>query len=172
MAITMTELFLAELERESAATRRVLSRVPDNRADWKPHERSMTLGYLSALVARMSSWVVYTIEQDELDLHPVGGKSVEPPPIATAAELVAAHDTEIARAKEALQKTNDDHLLTNWRLLSGGNLVMEQPRHIVLRDSVFNHIAHHRGQLTVYLRLNEAKVPSVYGPTADERFPT
>lgn len=167
--MTMTELFLGELEREGATTRRVLERVPDNRPDWKPHPRSMPLGYLSTLVATMPGWVCHTIDQDELDLQPAGGKP-DAPIFNTSAELVAAIDREIARARVTLQNTTDAHLLTPWRLLVAGQVVLEQPRHIVLRDSVFNHLAHHRGQLSVYLRLNEAKVPSIYGPTADEGF--
>lgn len=170
--MTMTELFLAELEREGATTRRMLERVPDHRTDWKPHERSMPMGYLSTLVATMPGWVCHTVDQDELDLQPLTGEKPTPKTLETSAELVAALDREMARARVTLQNTTDEHLLTNWRLLVAGQVVSEAPRHIVLRDSVFNHLAHHRGQLSVYLRLNEAKVPSIYGPTADEPFPT
>jgi uncharacterized damage-inducible protein DinB len=165
----MTELFLAELDREAVPTRRVLERVPQGRNDWKPHEKSMALGYLATLVARLPTWATMTIKQDELDLNPRGGSAYSPPVLHSPAELVQAFDAGVAEARDALASTTDDYLMTPWRLLVGGKVVMEQPRHIVLRDSVFNHLAHHRGQLTVYLRLNEVPVPSIYGPTADER---
>jgi hypothetical protein len=164
----MTDLFLAELEREAVPTRRTLERVPGGRPDWKPHPKSMPLGYLATLVAMLPSWVVFTLNQDELDLRPVGKEPYKTPDLYGDQELLTGLDKNVADAREALLKTTAEHLLTPWRLLVGGQLVMEQPRHVVLRDSVFNHLAHHRGQLTVYLRLNDAAVPAIYGPSADE----
>jgi uncharacterized damage-inducible protein DinB len=164
----MTELFLGELEREAAATRKVLERVPEGRDDYKPHEKSMPLGRLATLVATMPGWVAMTVNQDELDLSPPGGATYQPPQLHTRRELVEALDASVAKAREALAATTDEHLMTPWRLKVAGNVMSEQPRYIVLRDSVFNHLAHHRGQLTVYLRLNEVPVPAIYGPTADE----
>ena len=166
--MTMTEWFLAELESEAAKSRRVLEQVPTGKRDWKPHERSMELGYLSDLVATIPSWVGMAITLDELDVAPKDGPQYQPAPVNTAAELVAALDKAVAQAREALQKTSDAHLQTTWRLLAGGQLALEQPRHDVIRDT-FLHSAHHRGQMTVYLRLLGSKVPSVYGPTADDR---
>jgi len=164
----MIDLFLAELDREAAATRRTLERVPDGRSDWKPHEKSMTLGRLSSLVASMPSWIDLMINREELDLKPVGGKPYQDPELKTSRELVEALDRHVADARKVLQSTTDDHLLKPWRFVVAGHVVSEQPRHICLRDAVFNHLAHHRGQLTVYLRLNEASVPAIYGPSADE----
>ncbi len=166
--MTMTEWFLAELESEAAKSRRVLEQVPMGKGDWKPHERSMGLGDLSNLVANIPSWVGMAITLDELDIAPIGGPKYKPAPLNTTVELVAALDKAIAQAREALQKTTDAHLETTWRLLAGGQLAFEQPRHHVIRDT-FLHSAHHRGQMTVYLRLLGSKVPSVYGPTADDR---
>ena len=163
----LTELFLEELAVEAPTTRRVLENVPSGRADWKPHPKSMPLGYLAELVATLPSWITMTIKQDELDLNPPGGKPPRPP-LPTAADLVKALDESVEGARAALQGTNDDFLRTPWRLLVGGKVVNEWPRYVVIRDSVFNHLAHHRGQLTVYLRLNDRPVPSIYGPTADE----
>ncbi len=165
--MTLVQQFLDELAREAPRTRRVLAEVPQDRDDWTPHARSMPLGRLAGLVATMPSWVNLILEKDELDLTPPpGGGQVQMP--ATSA-LVDAHDQMVAKAQDALSKTNDDFLLTtSWRLKAGGHVVMEQPRYIVLRETI-NHLAHHRGQLTVYLRLNDRKVPAVYGPTADDQ---
>ena len=164
----MTEMFLAELDREAAAARRTLERVPDGRDDWKPHPKSMPLGYLSTLVAIVLGWTDLIINRDEFDIAPVGGGEKPPQPHGKE-ELLAALDSNVAKARKALTSTTDEHLMTNWKLKAGGHVVDDRPRHIHIRDNVFMHLAHHRGQLTVYLRLNDAKVPSIYGPSADER---
>jgi uncharacterized damage-inducible protein DinB len=162
----LTELFLAELDREAARTRRALQEVPSGRDDWKPHPKSMPLGRLAGLVASMPSWVTMIVAQNELELNPAGGGQYQQPSVE---ELVAVHDGHVTKARETLVGTTDEFLLsTTWRLLVKGTPVMEQLRHEVLRDT-FNHLAHHRGQLTVYLRLNDRKVPSIYGPTADDQ---
>lgn len=168
MTQTMSDLFLAELEEEAAATRRALERVPEGKNDWKPHPKSMTLGYLAHLVATMPGWVTMTVEQDELDIAPKDRAGRLPELSGTNAGLLKQFDESVAGAQAALRKTNDAHLQTTWRLLAGGHVVSERPRHLMLRHGVLNHWAHHRGQLTVYLRLNDAKVPMIYGPTADE----
>lgn len=163
----MTELFLAELDREAARTRRALQHVPLGRDEWTPHPKSMPLGRLAGLVASMPSWVTLVIEQDELDLTPPPGRGQYQQPATD--KLVEVHDQHVEKARKSLLNTNDDYLLTtNWRLVAGGNVVMDLPRHIVLRDTL-NHLAHHRGQLTVYLRLNEQTVPAIYGPSADDQ---
>ena len=164
----MTELFLAELEREAAVTHSALARVPEGRNDWKPHERSMPLGNLANLCATMFSWIEMILAMDELDIAPKDGQRPHPPLPKTRKELASALDDAIAKARKALSSTSDDHLLTEWKLLAGGKIMMQAPRHIFIRDTVFNHLAHHRGQLTVYLRLNNASVPAIYGPSADE----
>jgi len=166
--VNLTTFFADQLEREAAISRRVLENVPQGKAEWKPHEKSMPLGYLASLVATMPSWVAMAIERDELDLNPVGGA---PPPRFTwesAADLLRMNDDNLAGGRTALAATTDAHLATPWKLLVAGNVVMTAPRSIVIADT-FTHLAHHRGQLTVYLRLNGNKVPSVYGPSADDR---
>ncbi|HWF83234.1 MAG TPA: DinB family protein [Vicinamibacterales bacterium] len=163
----MSELFLAQLDAEAKRTRRALERVPEGRGDWKPHEKSMPLGRLAMLVARMPSWTSLILEQDALDLNPPGGSNVDQRPLRTPAELVQALDDGVADAREALAQTTDERLMTPWRLLVSGRTVSEDPRHVVLRDT-FAHLAHHRGQLTVYLRLNDIPVPAIYGPSADD----
>jgi hypothetical protein len=164
----ITELFLAQLEREAAVSQRALERVPEGRPDWKPHPKSMPLGYLATLVASMPTWVAMAITQDELDLQPAKGPKYQPPEWKTVGDLLRAHEHAVAQGTSALRATSDGHLMTPWRLLVGGKVVLEQPRYVVIRDSALNHLAHHRGQLTVYLRLNDVAVPSIYGPTADE----
>ncbi|RPJ80792.1 MAG: hypothetical protein EHM18_17900 [Acidobacteria bacterium] len=164
----MTEFFMSQLERETAISRRVLERVPEGRPECKPHEKSMPLGYLSTLVATMPSWIAMTILQDSLDLNPPGGSRHTPPQWSTTGELIATFDDALAKARDALRETTDAHLATTWRLLLSGQTVMEQARHVVIADT-FTHQAHHRGQLTVYLRLNGVPVPSIYGPSADDR---
>ena len=164
---TIAELLLAELDREAAGTRRALERVPEGKNDWKPHEKSMPLGYLAGLTATMSSWIDAIVNQPELDLASPGEYGSGD--FSTNRELLEAFDKAVAQAREALSSADDEHLTgTTWRLLSQGKVVMEVPRYVAIRDSVLNHLAHHRGQLTVYLRLNDVPVPSLYGPTADE----
>lgn len=164
----LTELFTAQLEREADRCRRAAERVPEGRNDWKPHEKSMPLGYLATLVATMPSWVAMAIEQDELDLNPPGGSGPKPLEWTTKDELIAALDDSVAKARAALAGTTDEHLLTPWRLLVAEQVVLEDPRYMVIAET-FTHLAHHRGQLTVYLRLNDIPVPAIYGPSADEQ---
>jgi len=168
----LTDLLLAELEREVDGTRSVLARVPEGHNDWKPHPKSMPLGYLASLVATMPAWVAMMVNQDELDLKSPAAAKFKPLEWRTRAELASALDAGVAEARAALQNTTDEHLLTPWRFVVGGHVASENPRHVMIADSVFNHLAHHRGQLTVYLRLNEASVPAIYGPSADEGIST
>jgi uncharacterized damage-inducible protein DinB len=164
----MTDQFLAQLDQEAKRTRRALERVPEGRDDWKPHEKSMPLGRLAMLVARMPSWIAMIITRDDLDLNPPGGGSnISQKPLRTSAELVGAMDEGVVESRAALAKQTEDHLMKPWRLLVSGKVVSEDPRHVVLRDT-FMHLSHHRGQLTVYLRLNDVGVPAIYGPSADD----
>jgi uncharacterized damage-inducible protein DinB len=164
----LTEFFLAQLEREASTTRLALQRVPEGHNDWKPHERSMPLGYLASLVATMPSWIVSMVKQDEFDMKSPEAAKFKPLEWQKREELVSALDSAVTRAREALEDTTDEHLLKDWKFMVGGQVVGENPRHVMIADSVFSHLAHHRGQLTIYLRLNEASVPALYGPSADE----
>lgn len=164
--MTLIQQLLGELEREATRTRRALEQVPAGHDDWKPHDKSMALGRLSGMIATMPAWVVLIVKQDELDLTPPGGGQWKLP---SQNELVAAHDKSVADARDALNSSDDNLLLTtNWRLRAGGQVVSDTPRHVALRD-MLNHLAHHRGQLTVYLRLVGATVPAIYGPSADDQ---
>ena len=164
--MNLVQLFLEELDREAPRTRRVLENVPRGQDDWKPHPKSMALGRLAGLVAAMPSWVSLVIDQDELDLNPPGGGQVQMPSTDT---LVDVHDKHVVKGRESLRRTTEDYLeKTNWRLLVSGNIVLDQPRQVVLRDTI-NHWSHHRGQLTVYLRMTGQTVPAIYGPSADDQ---
>jgi uncharacterized damage-inducible protein DinB len=167
MNMKMTELFQAQLDGEVGRTRRALERMPEGRDDWKPHDKSMPLGRLATLVATMPSWLAMIINRDDLDLNPPGGSNMSQRPLRTSAELVQALDEGVTGARNALASTTDEHLMKPWRLLVAGRVVSEDPRHVVVRDT-FMHLSHHRGQLTVYLRLNDVPVPAIYGPSADD----
>jgi uncharacterized damage-inducible protein DinB len=165
--MTLTQMFLDQLNREAPRTRHALEQVPQGHDDWKPHAKSMPLLRLAGLVASMPSWVSLVINKDELELNPPPGQGQYQQP--SAGSLVQALDKAVSDGRAALSGTTDNFLLTtNWKLLVGGKVVMEAPRHVVLVDT-FNHLAHHRGQLTVYLRLLDQKVPAIYGPSADDQ---
>lgn len=162
----LTQLFLDQLEREAVRTRRALENVPRGKDDWAPHSKSMPLLRLAGLVASMPSWLALIIKQDELELSPPGGQGQYQQP--TIDGLLPALEKAVQDGRAALAGTTDDYLLTTkWKLLVKGNVVMDQQRHIVLVET-FNHLAHHRGQLTVYLRLADCPVPAIYGPSADD----
>jgi uncharacterized damage-inducible protein DinB len=167
VGMTMKDSFLAQLEAEAGRTRRALESTPEGHDEWKPHEKSMPLGRLAMIVATMPSWLALIINRDELDLNPPGGSNISQRPLRTRAELVQALDEGTSEAHNALLGTTEEHLLKPWRLLVAGRVVSEEPRHVVVRDT-FTHLAHHRGQLTVYLRLNNVPVPAIYGPSADD----
>ena len=163
----LTEFLLAELNREVERSRVALAEVPEGKYDWKPHEKSMILGYLANMVATIPSWLAMQVTQGELDIAPAEGSNMEQKKLETSAELIEALDKAAAGARSALEQTSDEHLLTSWKLLARGNVVMEAPRFEFIQDTI-NHWAHHRGQMTVYLRLLGAKVPAIYGPSADD----
>jgi uncharacterized damage-inducible protein DinB len=164
----LTQLVLDELEREAELSRRALEVVPTGKAEWKPHDRSMIFGYLADMVANIPSWVSMIVTRPELDIAPVGGPQQKREALNDSAAFVAALDKAMAGARSALQQTTDEHLMTNWRLLAGGKPVVETSRYVMIRDTI-NHWVHHRGQMTVYLRLMGAKVPALYGPSADDQ---
>ncbi|PWT90396.1 MAG: damage-inducible protein DinB [Blastocatellia bacterium] len=163
----LTEFFLNELEREVDRSRKALEEVPDGKYDWRPHEKSMQFGYLADMVARMPTWLSMQIRQDELDVAPADGSRMRQHQEETRGELLQALEESAAAARAAIENTSDSHLMTPWRLLAKGKVVAEAPRHLMLQDTM-NHWAHHRGQMTVYLRLMGEKVPALYGPSADD----
>lgn len=163
----LTEFLMAELDREVDRSRHALEQVPEGKYDWKPHEKSMIFGYLANMVATIPTWISMQITQQELDVAPAEGSKMEQKRMDTSAALLEALDKAAADARTAFGSTTDEHLMTSWRLLARGQVVMEAPRHVMIQDTI-NHWAHHRGQMTVYLRLMGAKVPALYGPSADD----
>ena len=163
----MTELFLRELESEVERSRRAIEQVPEGKYEWKPHERSMQFGYIAEMVAKIPSWVAMMVTKDELDVAPKKPQ-LRTEPLRTVEELQKALDEASAQARTALESTNDEFLETPWKLLAAGEVVSEMPRYQMIMDT-FNHLSHHRGQMTVYLRLMDAKVPALFGPSADEK---
>ncbi|HEY8560040.1 MAG TPA: DinB family protein [Pyrinomonadaceae bacterium] len=155
--------FLKELESEAAASRKCLERIPEKLFDWKPHEKSMTLGYLALLVAEIPKWVRIMVEDAELDFATF--EHFEP---RTTDELVSHFDENLKGAKRALENVSDEALAETFYLKNRGEVVFSAEKAGYIGTTI-NHLVHHRGQLTVYMRLKDIAVPSVYGPSADDR---
>jgi len=165
----LKDILLPEFDMEMDNTRRTLERVPDDKFGWKPHEKSGTLGWMAGHVANIPHWAKITMQQDSLDLAPVGGSNYVAPKPANRKEVLETFDKNRAEARAALAAGNDSAYAQPWALLMGGKQLFSEPRSAVLRRMVLNHIIHHRGQLTVYLRLLNVPVPGLYGPSADEQ---
>lgn len=165
----LTELIVEELDREAELTRRALERVPEGKLDWRPHPKSMPLGQLANMVAIMPSWISMIVNEEQHDIKPKAnkGKNGKQQSASSVQEMVEAHDKAVEDAKLAVSETTDSELQKPWKLLEGGEVAQENPRYQFILDN-FTHLAHHRGQLTVYLRLNDKQVPAIYGPSADD----
>ena len=166
MSSNLAAALIGELQMEAAATRKCLERIPPEKFDYKPHEKSMSMVKLAAHVAEMVEWAKDTVETTGIDFATIDYKPFEP---RTTAELVEYLDKNVAAAIEALQHTSDEAMMEDWTLRNGEEVYFTMPRIQCLRGMVFNHIVHHRGQLSVYLRMNDIPVPALYGPSADEK---
>jgi uncharacterized damage-inducible protein DinB len=162
--MSIGQSMIAEFDQEMATTRRVLERVPSDKSTWKPHEKSFSIGHLAQLVARMPGWIPMTVNHSKLDLSQATPYSYE-----TTDTLLADFDRNVREARDALSNVTDEQMHQPWALTMGERNLMTLPRGVVVRQNI-NHLVHHRAQLTVYLRLLDIPVPSVYGPTADERW--
>ncbi len=162
--MTIAETLLPEFDLEMATTRRLLERVPSDRGPWKPHAKSSALGHLAQLVATMPSWITRAIHDTELDLAGGPGYSFE-----TTETLLQVFDGGVREAREAIDASADSDYGVPWSLKMGERVLFTLPRAAVVRQNI-NHLIHHRGQLTVYLRLLDVPIPSIYGPTADEKW--
>ena len=160
---SFSEAYIKELEAEVTATRKCLERIPESLYDWKPHEKSMAMGYLALLVAEIPKWITHMIEKSEIDFA-----SFEHFKPTNAAELVAHFDENVKGAKKALSLIKEGELAEPFSLKNQGKLLYSSPKKENI-ESTINHMVHHRGQLTVYMRLNNIPVPAIYGPSADDR---
>lgn len=160
---SISRTLLPEFDQEMAATRRLLERVPADKGKWKPHEKSFPLGHLAQLVSWMPGWITNTLRERELNLAGGAGYSFE-----TTETLLKIFDERVKAARAAIEASKDEDYDVEWSLKFGDRVVWTQTRAAVVRTHI-NHLCHHRGQLTVYLRLLDVPLPSIYGPTADER---
>ncbi|UCC74855.1 MAG: DinB family protein [Gemmatimonadota bacterium] len=166
--MAIREALVPELAMEAAATRKLLERVPEEKLDWKPAEKSMTLSRLATHLAELPNWGVEALTTDELDINPPGGEPYKPVELRTVSEILEHFDSSIAKLLEALKSASDEDLMKPWTLKNAGEAIFTQPKVGVLRGMVLNHAVHHRGQLSVFLRLNGVPIPATYGPSADE----
>lgn len=165
----ISDALLPEFDQEMANTRKVLERVPDDRLDFKPHQKSWKMGGLATHVATIPSWTALTIARESLDIAPVGEPPYKSPEASSQKELLEIFDKNVADARSAIAGASDEHLFKPWSLLAGGNTIFTMPRAAVIRSMIMNHGIHHRAQLCVYLRLVDVPVPGMYGPSADEQ---
>ena len=162
------DAFLPEFDHEMATTRKALERVPEDKTSWKPHDSSMAMGRLAGHIAEMPGFVTATFASESFDFAPPGAPPSQPTVMTSRKQLLELFDKNVAAARAAITKASDEDLRKTWTLSNGGKTIFSMPRADVLRSMVLNHIIHHRGQLSVYLRANQVPVPSIYGPSGDE----
>ena len=162
--MSISHSLVPEFDQEMAGTRRTLERVPDGKTDWKPHPKSMSMGRLAGHLAELPGWVVETMNRSELEMT----GDFKPFISSSPAALLAMFDQKAGEARALIVAASDEDLMKPWSLVVRGQKAFTMPKIAVLRGFVMNHVIHHRGQLTVYLRLNDVAVPSLYGPSADE----
>jgi uncharacterized damage-inducible protein DinB len=162
--MSVSQAFLQEFDNEAKTTRRVLERVPAEKFEWKPHPKSMSLGQLALHTAMTPGMICGWACDEETNL----GSGEKPPAATTTADILAAHDKSVAKMKETIGELGDGGLMNSWKASAGGQTIFEMPKVALIRSIALNHWYHHRGQLSVYLRLLDVPVPSIYGPSADE----
>ncbi len=159
---------LPEFEQETANTRKVLERIPDDKIEWKAHPKSNSIGWVASHLVNIPGWVEGIMTQDAWDIHPPGGEMYVTKQLTNRQDILAEFDNNVASAKKALSSATDEELAKTWSLLMQGNAMFTMPRLAALRTWVFSHSIHHRAFLCVYLRLNDVPVPGMYGPSGDE----
>ena len=164
--MSMMQGLMAEFDHEASTTRKLLELIPDAKLSWKPHDKSFTLAQLSGHLATIPEWGQAILADDHFDLVK-GAEAGQPPPPATTAEVLQRFDSSIAQFRSTAEGVDEKGLMAPWQLRKGDEVLMEMPRVACARSFIMNHIVHHRGQLTVYLRMLDVPLPSVYGPTAD-----
>lgn len=164
----IADTMLPEFDQEMGNTRKVIARVPNEKTDWRPHPKSMPLGYLAVHLSMLPNWVNMILEKDELDIGLMMKSGWKMPDFVSADASVAVFDKAVQAARAALAVASEELLSKPWSLKNNGVTMFTLPKLATLRSMVFNHLIHHRGQMTVYLRLNDIPLPGLYGPTADE----
>ena len=162
--MSISQMLMPEFDQEMASTRKILERVPEDKFAYQPHEKSMTLGRLAGHVAEMPSWAVHTMQLEVMEMD-AGQKPYVP---SSASELLENFDKAVAESRALIAGASDEDFQKIWTFKYAGKAIISMPRVAVLRSMMMNHMIHHRGQLGVYLRLNEVEVPGMYGPSADE----
>ncbi len=165
--MAIKEAMLPEFDHEMATTRLLLERVPGDRADWKPHAKSMSLGGLAVHLAEIPMWVPAILHSEEFDTAPPDGPKYVSPAFRDTAQVLALFDSSVATARQAIVGSDDASYMVPWSLKTAGQVAFTMPRAGVMRTFLLNHLIHHRGQLSVYLRLLDVPLPSIYGPSAD-----
>jgi uncharacterized damage-inducible protein DinB len=165
--MAIAESILPEFDHETATTRLLLERVPEDRAAWKPHEKSMALGQLAMHIANIPQWATIALERTEFDTNPPDASRAASPPFESSPSLLQSYDANVHAARALLARTTDAEFMVQWTLKNGGRSMFSMPRVAVFRSFILNHAVHHRGQLSVYLRLLDVPIPNIYGPTAD-----
>ncbi len=165
--MAISAALLPEFDMEMATTRKTLERIGDEKFAWQPHDKSMKMGDLGSHLTNILTWVEISLNSESFDIAPEG-KLLKIEPAKTREEMLETFDKNVSAARQAIAKVSDEHLMQTWTLLSNGQPALSMPRLAVLRTFVLSHSIHHRGQLSVYLRLNDIPVPSIYGPSADE----
>lgn len=168
--MSMSAGMLPEFDLEMKNTRVTLERITDELLDWKPHTKSFSFQELGNHLARLPEWGAVTIQRTSLDVDPEMGEFTPPPPGETVEEILAVFDKSVAAFRAAFETVSDGDLMVPWTLKNGGKEIFTMPRIAVIRGMILNHIIHHRGQLTMYLRLNDLPLPALYGPSADEEM--
>jgi uncharacterized damage-inducible protein DinB len=166
--MAIRDALLPEFDHEMSTTRKTLERVPEDKVDWKPHNSSMAMGRLAGHIAEMTGFVAATFQGDSFDFQPPGAAPPVPTVMKSRQQILELFDKNVASARAAISKASDEELYKTWTLLNGGRTFFSMPRIQVLRSMILNHVIHHRGQLSVYLRMNQVPVPSIYGPSGDE----
>lgn len=167
--MSLSQSLLPEFDHEMANTRRVLERIPEDKLNWKAHPKSNTIGWVGMHLAEIPGWVEMALNQDSLDVAPVGGEPYRTPPAVSRQAILDHFDRNVAAGRAAIAAATDEQFLKPWSLLSAGQTLFTLPRAAVLRGFVLSHAIHHRAHLCVYLRLNDIPVPALYGPSADEQ---
>lgn len=166
--MSIAELLVPEFDQEMAGTRKVIEKVPEEKLNWKAHPKSNTIGWVASHLVEIPGWVEGTLTSESWDIHPPGGEAYKTPPFTNRKQALELFDANVAAARKAIAATSDQEFAKEWSLLMQGKPLFTMTKYAVVRNMVINHSIHHRGILTVYLRLNDISIPGLYGPSGDE----